>query len=65
MSHGRQCLGTPHHSTFRETFLHRQKKNTVSVLISLLPDTGSALAVQQFLALRLAPQDSEKNQRHT
>lgn len=34
------------------------------MLISLLPDTGSALAVQQFLALRLAPQDSEKNQRH-
>lgn len=34
------------------------------MLISLLPDIGSALAVQQFLALRLAPQDSEKNQRH-
>lgn len=40
------------------------KRKTQCLLISLLPDTGAALAVQQFLALRLVPQDSEKNQRH-
>lgn len=65
MSHGRQSLG--HHITaaFGKHFqLHSQKKDTVSMLISLLPDTGAALAVQQFLALRLAPQDSEMNQRY-
>lgn len=65
MSHGRQSLGHQLLGNISSSIAERKTQCLCYAMsMSVLPDTGSALAVQQFLALRLAAQDSEKNQRH-